>query len=109
MDSLNATVQPDMSALDVDLTYSFTVNVDIGYAESLHVSGSLKPKQSKIVSLLLPAMFNIPGSVQFYAVTERSGWHAMNFNYVLFPGERIDVIIDLPGQFEIKAVVKRLL
>lgn len=107
MDLLNAMVQPDMSALDVDLIYSFTVH--IGYAESVREAGELKPPQSKIVSLALPAMFNIPGSVQFYAVTEKSGWHAMNFNYIVFPGERIDVIIDLPGLFEIKAVVKRLL
>lgn len=107
MDPLNSMVQPDMSTLDVDLVYTFTVCV--GAVESLRSAEDLTKPLGKVVSLALPAMFNVPGSVQFYCVTGQNGWHAMTFNYVVYPGERIDVIIDLPGLREIKAIVKRLL
>ena len=107
MDLLNVTVQPDMSTLDVDLIYTFRAGG--GAAESIRSIAETGAPKPQTVSLSLPVMFNIPGSVQFYAVTERHGWHSMTFNYIVYPCDRIDVIIDYPAEIEIKAVVKRLL
>jgi alpha-N-acetylglucosamine transferase len=108
MDLLNSMVQPDMSELDVDLIYTFRAP-HICLAESLRGMSPVDVAPKEIVSLALPAMFNIPGSVQFYAV-EEGKWRSVKLSYDVVPGQRIDVVFE--GYWclnEIKAVVKRLL
>lgn len=98
-----ATVQPDLGMCDEDVMYTFMAP-RISAVEA--VKGEAIVPQA--ASLLLPAMFGIPGSVQFYCDEGAGVLSSLTPLYYVIPARSIDVVMSSMLPRKIIAVVKRL-
>jgi hypothetical protein len=95
-----ATATPDLGMCDEDAIYTFMApRVSAVEGETI---------LPQVVSLLLPAMFGIPGSVQFYSDEGAGVLHSFTPLYAIIPARSIDVIYSSMIPRKIIVVVKRL-
>ena len=100
-----ATVQPDPGMCDEDAMYTFMAP-RISAVEIVKSEMTMAVPQA--VSLLLPAMFGIPGSVQFYCDEGAGVLSSFTPLYYVIPARSIDVVVSSMVPRKIVAVVKRL-